>query len=114
MRDQGNNPPPPLRLYCNRKPRGKPVGFQSFRMQVFEIMGDRHFYRIECLHMLGTPESERLKVTALNLFHPTGPPSFQEVGILILRHSLLSKGEVACLPVGRGGFEIGLQCEERK
>jgi len=27
--------------------------------------------------MLGTPESERLKVTALNLFHPTASPLFK-------------------------------------
>jgi hypothetical protein len=52
-------------------------------------MGDRRLYKIECLHMLGTPESERLKVTALNLFHPTTPPPLQEVGFFILRHSLL-------------------------
>jgi hypothetical protein len=59
-------------------------------------MGNRRLYKIECLHMLGTPESERLEVTALpspkrhafaealaqagyaqaglNLFHPTAPP----------------------------------------
>jgi hypothetical protein len=34
-------------------------------------MGNRRLYEIECLHRLGRPESERLKVTALNLFHPT-------------------------------------------
>ncbi len=28
--------------------------------------------------MLGTPESERLKVTALNLFHPTASPPFKK------------------------------------
>ena len=44
-------------------------------------MGNRHLYRIECLHTLGTPESERLKVTALNLFHPTASPLFQNVGV---------------------------------
>ena len=27
-------------------------------------MGNRRLYKIECLHMLGTRESERLKVTA--------------------------------------------------
>jgi hypothetical protein len=27
--------------------------------------------------MLGTPESEQLKVTALNLFYPTALPSFK-------------------------------------
>jgi hypothetical protein len=28
--------------------------------------------------IVGTPESERLKVTALNLFHPTASPLFQK------------------------------------
>jgi hypothetical protein len=28
--------------------------------------------------MLGTPESERQKVSALNLFHPTASPPFPE------------------------------------
>ncbi len=51
-------------------------------------MGDRRLYKIECFHMLGMTESERLKVTALNLFHPTAPLPFQEVGFFILRHSL--------------------------
>jgi len=41
--------------------------------------------------MLGTPESERLKVTALNLFHPTASPPFQKWGFFILRHSLLGE-----------------------
>ncbi len=50
-------------------------------------MGNHRLYKIECLHMLGTPESERLKVTALNLFHQTASPPFQEVGLLILRHN---------------------------
>jgi hypothetical protein len=35
-------------------------------------------YKIEYFHMLGTPESERLKVTALNLFHPTASPPFKK------------------------------------
>ena len=37
-------------------------------------MGNRRLYKIEHFHALGTSESERLKVTALNLFHPTAPP----------------------------------------
>jgi hypothetical protein len=40
-------------------------------------MGNRHLYKIECFHAVGTPESEELKVTALNLFHPTTSPSFK-------------------------------------
>lgn len=43
-------------------------------------MGNRHFYKIKCFHTLGTPHSERLKVTALNLFHPTAPIPFQKFG----------------------------------
>jgi hypothetical protein len=57
-------------------------------------MGDRCLYKIECLHILGTPESERLNVAALNLFHPTAPPPFQEVGFFILRHSLQGRGNI--------------------
>jgi hypothetical protein len=68
-------------------------------------MRNRHLYKIEYLHTVGTPESERLKVTALpspkrlpaaqgfgrrgyaqaglNLFHPTASPLFQNVGFFI-------------------------------
>jgi len=45
--------------------------------------------------MLGTPESERLKVTALNLFHPTASPPFQKWGFFILRHSLQRGGHLS-------------------
>ena len=38
--------------------------------------------KIECLHMLGTYESERLKVTALNLFHPTASPLGAKVSLI--------------------------------
>ena len=51
-------------------------------------MGNCRLYKIECLHMLDTSESERLKVTALNLLHPTASPPFQKGGFFILRHSL--------------------------
>jgi hypothetical protein len=71
-------------------------------------MGNRRLYKIECLHVLGMPESERLKVTALpsperlhaaqgfgrrgfaqaGLFHPTASLPFQKVGFFILRHNL--------------------------
>jgi hypothetical protein len=34
--------------------------------------------------MLGMPESEWLKVAALNLFHPTAPSPFQKVGFFHL------------------------------
>jgi hypothetical protein len=39
-------------------------------------MGNRHVYEIECLQTLGTSESVRQKVTALNLFYPTASPPF--------------------------------------
>jgi hypothetical protein len=32
------------------------------------MMGNCHLHKIEFFHTLGTPESERLKVTALNLW----------------------------------------------
>jgi|GEM_PF-6239485 len=53
---------------------------KDLRMRVFYIMGNRQFYKIECFHIFGTPYSERLKVAALNLFHPTTPPPFQKFG----------------------------------
>ena len=56
-------------------------------------MGNRHLYKIECFHTLGTPESERLKVTALNLFHPTASPLFQNVGFFhIATQPLMGEG----------------------
>ncbi len=39
-------------------------------------MGNRRLHKIECVQTLGTPESDRLKVTALNLFYPTASPPF--------------------------------------
>ncbi len=48
-------------------------------------------YKIECLHMLGTPESERLKVTALDLFHPTVSPLFEK--LIFLYCDTVSEGE---------------------
>jgi len=39
-------------------------------------MGSRHVDEIECLQTLGTSESGRQKVTALNLFYPTASPPF--------------------------------------
>jgi hypothetical protein len=61
-------------------------------MRVFNVMGNRRLYNTKCIQMLGTPESERLDVTALNLFHPTASPSFQRVGFFILRHSIEGTG----------------------
>jgi hypothetical protein len=39
-------------------------------------MGNHRVYKIEYVHTLGTPESEQLKVTALNLFRPTASSLF--------------------------------------
>jgi hypothetical protein len=47
-------------------------------------MGNSHFYKIESLDTLGAPDSERIKVTALNLFHPTASPPFQNVGFFYI------------------------------
>ncbi len=41
--------------------------------------------------MFGTTESKRLKVTALNLFHPIASPPFQEVGFSY--YDTISEGE---------------------
>jgi hypothetical protein len=54
-----------MRMCRNFNPRGKAVGFQSFRMRVFYVMGNLRLYEIEGIHMLGTSESERLRVTTL-------------------------------------------------
>jgi len=62
-------------------------------MRVFWITGNCRLHKIERFHMLATPESERSKVTALNLFHPTASPPLQKVGFFILRHSLYRRGE---------------------
>ena len=51
-------------------------------------MGNHRFYKFGCLHTSGTDESERIKVTALNLFHPTTPPLLQKVGVLMVQHSI--------------------------
>jgi hypothetical protein len=56
--------------------------------------------------MLGTPESERFKVTALNLFHPTASPPFQKVNFFILRHSLKGRGKMNFDIIFRCGEEI--------
>jgi len=46
------------------------------------MMGNRRLNKIECFHVLGMYESERFKVTALNLFHPTASPRFQKANFL--------------------------------
>ena len=41
-------------------------------------MRNRLLHKIECIDTLDKPESERLKVTALNLFHPTTSSPLRE------------------------------------
>jgi hypothetical protein len=41
-------------------------------------MENRRLYKAEYIHTLGTPESERLKVAALNLFRPPASPLFRK------------------------------------
>ena len=48
------------------------------------MMGNLRLYKIECFHKLGTSESERLKVTALNLFHPTASPPLYKSHLFLI------------------------------
>jgi hypothetical protein len=58
------------------------------------MMGNGRLHKIERFHTLGTPESKRLNVTALNLFYPTASPPFQKVGVFhITTQSLEGEGE---------------------
>ena len=61
-------------------------------------MGNRRLYKIEHFHTLGTSESERLKVTALNLFHPTASPRLPKDRFLYVATQPLRAGS---LPAGR-------------
>jgi hypothetical protein len=74
-------------------------------------MGNRRLYKIEFLHRLGTLGSERLKVTALNLFHPTAPPPFQKVGLSYC--DTVSAGREITPPLSRGRRRRGMGYYER-
>src|SRR4030042_6055629 len=65
-------------------------------------MGNLRLHEIERFHTSGTSESERLKVTALNLFHPTPSPPFSEKPV-VSNCATVSKGERGSLPAGRQG-----------
>ncbi len=56
-------------------------------------MRKHRWLEIECLHMVGDPESKGLKVAALNLFYPTASP--------LLRKAVFSYSDTVSL--GRGG-----------
>ena len=76
-------------------------------------MENRPLHKIECIHLVGTSESEQLKVIALNFFHPTASPPFQKSCFFNIV-TQFPKGEdippllKPALPVDRGdaeGFE---------
>jgi hypothetical protein len=52
--------------------------------------------------MLGDTEWKRVKVTALNLFHPTASSLFGNVAFFTLRHSLEGEGNPFIPPLSRG------------
>ena len=57
-------------------------------------MGNRRLYKIEHFHTLGTSESERLKVTALNLFHPTASPRLPQRSVSLYCDTVSVGGEL--------------------
>ena len=68
-------------------------------------MGNRRSYKVECLHRLGTSESERIKVPALNFFHPTTSPPFQKVGFFhIVTQSQRERVNFGHSDIGSLGF----------
>jgi hypothetical protein len=73
-------------------------------------MGNRRLNKIECLHTLGTPESERLKVTALNLFHPTASPLLSKSRFSHIKKQPHKAGHPADLPVQKVPTWTNLYC----
>jgi hypothetical protein len=55
-------------------------------------MGNRRLHHMEYFHTFGMPESERLKVTDLNLFHPTASPLFEKVSFFHIMTKSLEGG----------------------
>jgi hypothetical protein len=74
-------------------------------MQVFYIMENHCLYKIQHFHLLVTLESEQLKVTALNLFHPTASPPFSKKCVFSY-YDTLSKG--------RGFAQTGVNGERKE
>ena len=56
-------------------------------------MGNRPLCKIVRIHLLGTLGSEGLKVTALNLFHPTASPPFPNVSFYIVTQPPRERGD---------------------
>jgi hypothetical protein len=69
-------------------------------------MGNRRLYKIEHFYTLGTSKSERLKVTALNLFHPTASPRLPKDRFLYVATQPLEGGGPAYRQAGRGTISI--------
>jgi hypothetical protein len=70
-------------------------------------MGKHHWLKIECLHMVGDPESKRLKVAALNLSDPITSPLLRQT-VFSYCDPVSEGGGLACLPVGRGEGDVNL------
>ncbi len=83
-------------------------------------MGKHRWLKLECFHMVGDPESKRLKVAALNLFHPTASPLLRKAvfsycdtaprerrergnGILMGETSLLEAFDIVVIGAGPAG-----------
>jgi hypothetical protein len=56
------------------------------------MIGNRLLNKIECFHAIGMHESERFRVTALNLFHPTASPLIQKGNFYITAQPPLGRG----------------------
>jgi len=69
-------------------------------------MGNRHVHQIECLQTLGTSESGRQKVTALNLFYPTTSPPFAKSRFFGIATQPLKGGACGAL-AGQVGLSFG-------
>jgi hypothetical protein len=86
--------PSPLRLCHNQTDEGR--GSRVPKLWNAGLLGivDRRWMEIECFHMLGGPESKRLKDAAPNLFHPTASPPFPKGRIFhVTTQSLLRARE---------------------
>jgi hypothetical protein len=71
-------------------------------------MGNRRLYEIKRYHTLGTSESEALealKVTALNLFHPTTSPPFPKNRFFHIATLSPGEGESKGEGIYRGNFK---------
>jgi hypothetical protein len=70
-------------------------------------MGNRPLCKIIRIHMLGTPESEELRVTALNPFYPAASPLLQNVSFLIVTQPPKERG-IEYIILMRRGSPLGM------